>query len=507
LSKRKVAGPRPIDKTLFAAGFQCRKKLHFDYHGAAQTSVGAARERLLEVGQELLDLARKAFTKGEPVTGKDADERSRRTAELLADPKPRVLFGATFRHEDLIAEADIAISSGNKTLDLFEVKSGARVKVRHILDLAFQTLVIEACGWTVRSTNILHVNRSYAHEGARTDAYPVQKLFKSVDVTAKVRRSMDKVRQLVTSFRSALHEESVREIPTGTQCMEPFPCPYFTSCLGNSAEQPLVWLPDLTRAQERALQSEGVRSTAQLDPQQPGLTLLQRRALKSLAQGGPVVEPIAREELRRAARPLRIVAFASHLQVLPLFPRSSPWQRIPIAWAARIEHENGKLERRVFVADGKQDPRLPFLESFAASITGPGTVVVWSDAMHACLREMLNDLGEEMSPEAKSDLRAVLGLRQIDLQRVIRLGVYDPGFRGSFDFAPVRAALLGTDTPPDGLVSDDDVEQAAARLLNPRSRAPTRTKLVADLEAWVERRADDLSRVIARLTATSESEN
>ncbi len=501
MAKKKASvTSRPIDKVLFAAGLQCRKKLHLDYHHPDRSPPpGAARERLLEVGQELLELARKAFVRGEEVTGKDADARAQATAAKLAEGKPCVLFGATFRHEDLLAEADIAISAGDKTIDLFEVKSGARVKVRHVLDLAFQMMVIEACGWTVRSASILHLNRSYAHEEVRGGGYPVQKLFKSADVTNKVRRSIEKVRQLLTSFRAALQDEQILRIPTGTQCLDPFVCPYLQSCLAEGSEQPLVWLPDLTRTQERMLHAEGVLSTTQLDPRQPGLTLLQRRALRSLASGGPVIEPLAREEIRLAERPLRILCVATHLQVLPLLPHSSPWQRIPFAWAARIEHADGKVEKRAFLADGKADPRIPFLESLAASLAGAGTMVVWGEELTQCLRDLLSDLGGEMSPELKSDLRALLGMRQIDLQRVVRLGIYDPGFRGSFDFGPVRDALLGG-AAPQGEMSEQDVDPTIARLLNSRTRAQTRTKLHQELESWLSERCSEMSRLVARIS-------
>ena len=77
-----------------------------------------------------------------------------------------------------------AIGSADGSLSIFEVKSGTKVKPRHVMDVALQTWVIESLGYRVLSVNLLHVNAQYRHEKEGT--YPAQQLFKNSDVTERV---------------------------------------------------------------------------------------------------------------------------------------------------------------------------------------------------------------------------------------------------------------------------------------------------------------------------------
>ena len=113
-----------------------------------------------------------------------------------------------------------------------------------ILDLAFQVLAVEAMGFTVKSTVLLHVNPQYRHRGG--DDYPVHELFKNTDVTEKVRRQVQRVADMLPSFRSLLVDQSTLELPMGTWCTQPFSCPYREHCSEDGPKHPLMELPDIT---------------------------------------------------------------------------------------------------------------------------------------------------------------------------------------------------------------------------------------------------------------------
>ena len=165
------------------------------------------------------------------------------------------------------------LSSTGGEIDIFEVKAGTTVKPRHVLDVALQMHAIEAAGWTVKSASILHLNPKYQHQGGKT--YPVQQLFKNVDVTGKAQKQLKKVAEQIKSFLTLVEDEGSLELPLGTWCRTPLPCPYLDRCLAEGPEFPLIHLPMLKPELESQLHEQAIEDLTQLDEQQPGLTLPQ----------------------------------------------------------------------------------------------------------------------------------------------------------------------------------------------------------------------------------------
>src|SRR5262249_46375244 len=152
------------------------------------------------------------------------------------------IFDAAFETDDLETRTDIVIPDGAGAVDVYEVKSGTKVKTRHLRDLAYQVHVLERCGLKVRQMWILHLNTQYRHRGG--SSYPVHELLKHVDVTAKVRAQAERVEQQIANFRNVLQDATTRELPTGTWCHVPFLCEHLPYCRSGGPEHPLLDLPD-----------------------------------------------------------------------------------------------------------------------------------------------------------------------------------------------------------------------------------------------------------------------
>ena len=151
----------PITKQLFAAGVQCAKRLYLDFHHPDRIpELPPDRQEMAETGKKLVSLARSAFPNG--ITVEEQGEAAmRRTEGILSKPGPVAIFDAAFSDGDVEIRTDIALRDAQGELDIFEVKSGTRVKPRHILDLALQVLTVEGSGLKVRSTVLLHMNPQY----------------------------------------------------------------------------------------------------------------------------------------------------------------------------------------------------------------------------------------------------------------------------------------------------------------------------------------------------------
>ncbi len=455
---------------------QCAKRLFLEYHRPdeiPEPTVG--RQALVAAGEQLLALARERFANGRTVDADDPVQAAEQTGEILSQGEGAAIFNAAFVADDAEVRCDIVLPTGTGQLDLFEVKAGTKVKPRHIQDFAFQVLVIEACGYRVRNTSIVHPSSDYLHDGGKD--LPLDKLFKSIDVSAKVRKRLAAAQACLDNYLTVVTDETTLDLPMGTWCTAPIPCHFLEACRAEAAAHPLLELPDVTKALESELHQEGIEDLEHLDERRPGLTLIQRRALRSVTRGEMVLEPAACKILESAELPVGLIHVDYALQVIPRFSNSRPWEHVPFQWNARIVHEDGTVGEQHWLADSKDDPRPGFIRSLAKCAERCETLALYDDRLQGVLRQLLEQL-----PDEKSQVRSLLHVPTLAVDHVVRTGIYHPEFRGSFDFEVVLRALA-PELDLDALPIRTPAEATAAfqRLLQGRTRAPTRQQLSSQL--------------------------
>lgn len=483
--------PRRIDKALFEAGLQCGKRLYLDARENDQPELSESRQLHADAGKQLIELARSAFPKGVAVAGEGVDELVASTKELLAGDAP-ILFGATFCHDEVVVTTDILLRQRDGSVDIYEVKSGTKVKQRYLLDLALQVYVLEQSGLQVRATFVLHLNARYTHTGE--SEYLVQQLLKSADVTSRVRRQRQRLEGLLQTLRHQLDDESTMELPTGTWCTQPFTCPHLDRCSATSGAHPLRELPDLTRDFEATLHTEAIEAIGDLDSKRAGLSFRQRRTIQCVQQNTLLVEPFVREELRQVDWPLHIAVSAAVTEALPRFKGQRPWRMLPYAWSVQTLHEDGRVEEQSFVHADKDDPRLPFVQSLAAHIDAKGTLLCWGCEQIDSLRHLLEEL-----PEGKAAVRTLLARPHFDALKLFESGVFHPDMRGRRDLHTAAHVLIDDQGDLKLTVADDDqVLVALKKAASPRVRAATKEKLGGEVLALLRWRSLALASIYRR---------
>jgi len=480
-------------KSLYEAGQQCLKRLYLDHHSPVEEPPSDSRRAMSEAGQRLLQLARSAFPRGVEVGGKTVAQSATRTEELLANEASVVLFGAVFVAEGCEVATDILVRQKDGQLDLYEVKSGTKVKSRYLADLALQVLTIERAGHKVRAAFVLHLDKKYKHPGG--DDYVAAKLLRSADVTERVRRLVPRVAETVRSYVQQLRDDSVLQLPTGSFCTQPFPCPHLPACSAQEPEFPLRKLPDLTPSFENHMHEEGTVDLLQIDPKLPGLTFRQRRSLQSLHAKTLHVEKFVCEELLQVEAPLHFLSLIGITEALPRFEGQKPWQPTPYAWAAETVFDSGRIERTSFAHADKGDPRPEFVRSLANLLQG-GMIVCWCSDSLASIRLLLDSL-----PAEKQAVRAILARSHLDMRRLLESGLYHPRLLADRSLATIAEVVIGDIEFATLAIRDSDAAFAALQKASaPRVRQATKEKLAADLKAWAEWEARTL-RVVYRQLA------
>jgi hypothetical protein len=490
---------RNLDKHLFEAGQQCQKRLWLDYHEPVEVEPGSSRRAMSAVGQQLLALARSVFPKGVLIEAKSLAKAAEETKAKLAEGAA-VLFGATFVADGVEATSDILVQGKDGSLDLYEIKSGTKIKHRYVNDLALQVHVVEACGHKVRASFLLHCNPKYAHKAG--EDFPPMQLLRSADVTAKVQKQLDQVRIRLRVYKKALADDGVLQLPMGTFCTAPFPCPHLARCGKEAPALPLRELPDLTRALELELHKEGIEALTELDSKRTGLSFKQRRTLLCIQQGEPIVEPFVREELRQCAHPLHFLALATLTEALPRFDGQRPWRQIPYAWACTTLHADGRVEAAAFAHADRTDPRSEFITTLAKHLEIGGTIFCWNDDPLDALRMLLDDL-----PAAKIAIRTVIGRPHLDLMKLLDAGVFHPDLRGHSDLRTSVRALLDDRSGDELAVQDEDgLRELLDKAGAPRIRSTTKEKIAAEIKAAVEWQSQQLVKLYRKYGEVEEQQ-
>lgn len=498
-TRTQAKSQRRFDKRLFEAGQQCHKRLYLDYHDPVEEQESESRRIMSETGKQLLQLARGAFARGVEVDGKTVDQAADKTKELLSADNVFALFGAAFVAEGCEARTDILVRQKDGSLDIFEVKSGTKVKGRYLTDLALQVIVIERAGHKVHGIYVLYLDKTYKHDGGTR--YSPKGLVKSADVTERVRRIQPRVADQLATFQRQMADDSALDLPTGTFCSAPFPCPHLGRCSKQEPDFPLRSFPDLTREVERELHEEGIADLAQIDEARPSLTFRQRRTLQCIKQKETLCEPFLKEELLHVEFPLHFLSIATTTEALPRFVGQKPWQALPYAWACETLTGGGAVSQSGFAYADKDDPRPEFARSLAKQLTSGGMLILWNADSLDCVRALLEPL-----PADKQSIRAILARPHLDMQRLLESGLFHPGLLGTRDLATTAKAVCGINAPT-GLevVDEDSMLRAIQKAATPRTRAATKEKIAADLRAYAQAQAGMLLALWRKLSEKQEA--
>src|SRR4029077_14079136 len=131
------------------------------------------------------------------------------------------VYEASFFKEGIFVSVDI-LERRHDGFVLIEVKSTLDVKNEHLPDVAVQLHVLRRAGLTVRSAQIMHLNRECQ--------YPdLSNLFLRENVTARVRSALGAGPKQAAALLSTL-AGPLPDVPTGPHCNEPYACPFIERC-------------------------------------------------------------------------------------------------------------------------------------------------------------------------------------------------------------------------------------------------------------------------------------
>lgn len=395
---------------------------------------------VIDIGNDVDVRARDLFPGGVLIRRGDAAG----TAGLVAARVP-VLYQPVFETDRYTTACDILVwNGGTGAYDLYEVKastSGEDRKAKDDLyahDIAFQALVLKACGVPLGRLHLVRLDGSYVSDGT----LDLGRLFTREDFTDRVTPLLEAVAAEMDAAHDLLSLDALPAPPCA--CIYKGRSSHCTTFGYINPHVPDYSVHDLTRiglSQKnlRALVDAGILAITDV-PDHVDLSVNQRNQVEVAKRKSPFVQLAPLAAFLDAMRfPIAFLDYETYPCALPRFAGMSPFNHIPFQFSLHVvEAPGAEAVHREFLYTGTDCPDQPFADALKAALPADGTVVVWNQPFEKGINARL----AERLPAEQAFLAAV-NARVVDLMDVFtEQMVVHPGFRGKTSIKWVLPALV-----------------------------------------------------------------
>jgi hypothetical protein len=395
----------------------------------------AQTQAFFDQGHQVGSLAKKMFTNSVEV-GEGVDDLEK-VLWLSQDAvkQRRPMFEAAFSYQGGFAKADILDPVEGHAWDIIEVKSSTSLKNVYIFDCAFQAFVFVGAGLKIRRYFLLLINPDFVRHG---DIDPA-KFFQRHDVTAQVSEVSRQIEPRLEEMFSTIRLKGQPDVRIGPQCDDPYTCPLHDHCWSFLPPDNVTMLYRGTKKGFKLL-ADGIVSIKSIPDDCP-LTENQKIQRQVAITGQPHVSKAAISTiLRKIKYPVSYLDFETFATAIPLFDHTRPFEQVPFQFSLHVVRSpDNHPEYRMFLADGRADPRLEFLQRLRAWLPEKGSIIVYNQQFEQSrLRECC-----QLHPQFQVWLGGI-ETRFVDLLNPFRgFRYYGPGQAGSASMKAVLPVVTG----------------------------------------------------------------
>lgn len=408
-----------ISKSSFIRGSKCPKSLwlHFNQPNE-RDEISKSQQQIFDTGHSVGSLAQQRYpggidaSRGEPWKIQEAVAY---TQELIRNGQ-EVIYEAAFlapgptpisefvsaeysgSQGDLLCYMDILVKEKDGWV-AYEVKASTSVKEYHLLDVAFQDLVINGSGLPLKRISLMHLNNQYVRRG---DLH-LEQLFTIATMTETVMDKQQEILELLVPLQEMFLLGEMPSIEMGGHCYKPFNCDFLDFCAQNTQEQ----------------QKETEGRPANRD--QAGLD----------------------QFLDELEYPLYFMDFETIQFAVPQYDESRPYQQIPFQYSLHVGQvrqvdQVRQLDHYEYLGTPPVDPRREFIETLLERLGSYGSIIVWNKTFEMSrLREIARDF-----PEYASRIEPLFD-RVADLMAPFRKKhLYLPEMNGSYSLKAVLPVIV-----------------------------------------------------------------
>ena len=367
-----------LSKSLYTKGIQCPKALWLKkYKPRVLTPPDESALAVFETGNIVGDFACKLFPNGKEVSySKNYDEMIATTKQWLNNGVENI-YEATFNFSGILVMVDI-LTIENGEVSIYEVKSSTEVKDIYLHDVSVQYYVLQNLGFKIKSANVVHINNEYV----RGDELDINELFKIVDVTNEVISMQTNIPYLLKEFETYLSDkENEPNIDIGKHCHNPYVCDAKEYCWKVQREIPdysIFNIFNLGSKKQIELYDQGIINIEDI-PTSFDMTANQLQAVENYKSKATFIdEENIKTFLQNLTYPIYHLDFETYQQAIPQYKGLKPFEQIPFQYSLHIEHKDGTLEHKEFLAQDGEDSRYELAQKLCNDMPNEGTVLAYN---------------------------------------------------------------------------------------------------------------------------------
>lgn len=387
-----------LSKSRYCNAIQCPKMLWLRLNRPEAFDPSVMNQAVLAGGSRVGDLAKGLFGEyAEVPYNEDLGVMLRETERLLNTDVP-VICEASFSVDGLFCSVDLLKNLGNRTVELYEVKSSTSLNDIYVDDISFQVYVLRRLGYDVKCACLVHINNQYVRYGD----LDLQQLFTVEDLTVPVMCRQAFVGDYIERLRKYMEQTDEPSDPIGEQCKNPYECGFFGYCT-RDLPKPNVF--DVARLQLRKkldLLDSGYVSFEQLNTC-GALNQKQYQQIEHELYHYPdsIDRPAIHNFLKQMSFPLYFLDFETVNPAIPMFDGTRPYQQIPFQYSIHwLDRADGPLHHSEYLAYPGSDFRRDLAEKLCRDIPrGVCTTAYNMSFEKRCIRELAEqfpDLSEHL---------------------------------------------------------------------------------------------------------------
>lgn len=390
-----------LSKSLYTRGIQCPKSLWLKkYKKEVLTLPDASALARFETGNIVGDLACELFSDGKEVifTPDDFDGMVEITKQLMADGVEHI-YEATFLYDGILVLVDV-LKVTPDGVEIYEVKSSTSVKDIYLHDVSIQLYVLKQLGFTVLNSYVVHIDNSYI----RGDELDLDALFSVVNVSDEVNALQVEIPKRLKDFEAYLADRvNEPNIDIGSHCNTPYECDakeYCWKIQRNIPEYSMFNIFNLGSKKQIELYDKGIVNIEDI-PDDFSMTAIQKQKVDNWKSQNTFIDKQSiKTFLDMLSYPIYHLDFETFQQAIPEWRGISPYQQIPFQYSLHIEHADGELEYKEFLALDGADPRYELAQRLVEDIPRDVTVLAYNmsfeKGVNAKLAESFSELREHL---------------------------------------------------------------------------------------------------------------
>jgi len=427
-----------LSKSLYTRAIQCPKSLWLKkYKTEVLTPPDASAQAVFETGNAVGELACQLFPEGKEVPfTRNYDEMIAITKEYIAEGVENI-YEATFNYNGILVMVDI-LHVDAEGVSIYEVKSSTSVKDIYLHDVSIQYYVLSNLGFNIKSSNVVHIDNAYV----RGDELALDELFSVVDVSDEVMVMQDNIPDILEGFENYLDDkDNEPNIDIGSHCKKPYECDakdYCWKVQRNIPEYSVFNIFNLGSKKQIELSEQGIVNIQDI-PNSFNMTAKQGQAVANYkAQTTHIDKEAIKAFVDTLGYPIYHLDFETFQQAIPEWKGISPFMQIPFQYSLHIEHEDGTLEHREFLALDGADPRELLAQKLCEDIPRDVTVLAYNMGFEKGVIKRL-----ALEYEALSSHLLAINENIKDLMTPFRQKHYvTPSMNGSYSIKYVLPALV-----------------------------------------------------------------